>query len=33
MSAPGRQVLEDPDMAEIFLGGGSSLLDGAEASK
>ena len=33
MSAPGRQVLEDPDMAEIFLGGGSSLLDGAGAPK
>ena len=33
MSAPGRTVLDDPEMGEIFLGGGASLLDSAEASK
>ena len=30
MSAPGRTVLDDPEMGEIFLGGGSSLISGEQ---
>jgi branched-chain amino acid transport system ATP-binding protein len=30
MSAPGREVLDDPDMGEVFLGGGSGLLADVE---
>ena len=33
LSATGREVLEDPDMGEIFLGGGSSVPDGAKSPR
>jgi branched-chain amino acid transport system ATP-binding protein len=33
LSATGRDVLDDPDMGEIFLGGGSSLLDSTGSTK